>query len=95
MTEYFDLEPEVPYWFTGSGSNDGRFSLNGGILSWISNTVTSAGQDFRVTQGITWDRWPSQNSVAVGQQTLSSNASLKVVQERVSQPNFNGTGYPA
>ena len=91
MTEYFDLEPEVPYWFTGSGSNDGRFSLNGGILSWISNTVTSAGQDFRVTQGITWDRWPSQNSVAVGQQTLSSNASLKVVQERVSQPNFNGT----
>ena len=29
--------------------------------------------------------------MAVGQQTISSNASLNVVQERVSQPDFNGT----
>ena len=29
--------------------------------------------------------------MAIGQQTISSNASLKVVQAHVSQPNFNGT----
>ena len=91
MTEYFDLAPEVQYWFTSSGSNNGKFSLNGSILSWTSGDVTSDGCDFQVKQGITWDKWSSQDSVAVGQQTISSNASLNVVQERVSQPDFNGT----
>ena len=90
LTEYFDLAPEVKCEFTSSGSNNGKFSLNGSILSWTSGDVTSAGRDFQVKQGVTWDRWSSQNSVAVGQQTISSNASLKVVQEHVSQPNFNG-----
>ncbi len=91
LTEYFDLAPEVKCEFTSSGSNNGKFSLNGSLLSWTSGDVTSAGRDFQVKQGITWDRWSSQNSVAIGQQTISSNASLKVVQEHVSQPNFNGT----
>lgn len=91
LTEYFDLAPEVQYWFTSSGSNNGKFSLNGSILSWTSGDVTSDGRDFQVKQGITWDKWSSQDSVAVGQQTISSNASLNVVQERVSQPDFNGT----
>ena len=91
LTEYFDLAPEVQYWFTSSGSNNGKFSLNGSILSWTSGDVTSDGCDFQVKQGITWDKWSSQDSVALGQQTISSNASLNVVQERVSQPDFNGT----
>ena len=91
LTEYFDLAPEVQYWFTSSGSNNGKFSLNGSILSWTSGDVTSDGCDFQVKQGITWDKWSSQDSVAVGQQTISSNASLNVVQECVSQPDFNGT----
>lgn len=91
LTEYFDLAPDVKCEFTSSGSNNGKFSLNGSILSWTSGDVTSAGRDFQVKQGITWDRWSTQNSVAVGDQTISSNASLKVVQEHVSQPDFNGT----
>ena len=95
LTEYFDLAPDVKCEFTSSGSNNGKFSLNGSILSWTSGDVTSAGRDFQVKQGITWDKWSSQDSVAVGQQTISSNASLKVVQERVSQPDFNGTVIPA
>ena len=91
LTEYFDLAPGVKCEFTSSGSNNGKFSLNGSILSWTSGDVISDGRDFQVKQGITWDKWSSQNSVAIGQQTISSNASLKVVQEHVSQPNFNGT----
>lgn len=91
LTEYFDLAPDVQYWFSSSGSNNGKFSLNGSILSWTSGDVTSAGRDFQVKQGITWDRWSSQNSVAIGDQTISSSTSLKVVQGHVSQPDFNGT----
>ena len=61
LTEYFDLAPDVKCEFTSSGSNNGKFSLNGSILSWTSGDVTSAGRDFQVKQGITWDKWSSQD----------------------------------
>ena len=90
LTEYFDLAPDVKCEFTSSGSNNGKFSLNGRSSPGPAATLPPPAAISRSSRASP-DRWSSQASVAIGQQTISSNASLKVVQEHVSQPNFNGT----